>query len=521
MEGVDSQLKAGRDRVVFDALPGLTLGLAVLQSAIAIVHGAFGTPAERPFALVDAGSAALALALYFFLGRGGLPERWSHPFAAGCAGVAALIVLAHLRVLADPLQTVMLALVMIGSGSILLSVRWLGLVTGASVLGWLAVMVSLGLPPGSRRLGIALLGSCAVGAMILGARLRTFRRLEELHAENEARLKGDVAEARSLTEAMRQSEESHRLLFEKSPLPMWLVQRDSLQFLAVNDEAVRHYGYSRAEFLEMTLRDVHPPAAVPALLADMESKTAEQGALVTRRHQKKDGEAIDVEIVAHDTRFGEWSALLAVMTDVTERKKSEEALRRSRESFQQLFEEAPIAMAMIGADIGFGRVNRALCEMTGYTKEEMKTVAFDRFIHPDDLEDHMVAAQEFFEDKRSSYKREARYLKKGGEALWGSLIVERIDDSTTGQMLFVLGMLEDISERRRSVEERERMIDELKESLANVKTLRGLVPICASCKKIRDDKGYWSQVEVYVRDHSEAEFSHGICPDCMKKLYGR
>jgi hypothetical protein len=82
-------------------------------------------------------------------------------------------------------------------------------------------------------------------------------------------------------------------------------------------------------------------------------------------------------------------------------------------------------------------------------------------------------------------------------------------------------MLEDISERRRAAEERERMIDELKEALANVKTLRGLIPICASCKKIRDDKGYWSQVEVYVRDRSEAEFSHGICPDCMKKLYGR
>jgi len=88
-------------------------------------------------------------------------------------------------------------------------------------------------------------------------------------------------------------------------------------------------------------------------------------------------------------------------------------------------------------------------------------------------------------------------------------------------MLFVLVMLENISERRRAAEERERMIVELTEALANVKTLRGLIPICASCKKIRDDKGYWSQVEVYVRDRSEAEFSHGICPDCMKKLYGK
>jgi len=74
-------------------------------------------------------------------------------------------------------------------------------------------------------------------------------------------------------------------------------------------------------------------------------------------------------------------------------------------------------------------------------------------------------------------------------------------------------------ERKLAEEEREKLIRELQEALAKVKTLTGLLPICASCKKIRDDKGYWNQIEVYIRDHSEAEFSHGICPDCMKKLY--
>lgn len=59
----------------------------------------------------------------------------------------------------------------------------------------------------------------------------------------------------------------------------------------------------------------------------------------------------------------------------------------------------------------------------------------------------------------------------------------------------------------------------LREALDNVKTLRGLLPICASCKKIRDDLGYWSQIEVYVSDHSDADFTHGICPDCMRRLY--
>jgi len=62
-------------------------------------------------------------------------------------------------------------------------------------------------------------------------------------------------------------------------------------------------------------------------------------------------------------------------------------------------------------------------------------------------------------------------------------------------------------------------IHELEKALSHIKTLRGIVPICASCKQIRDDEGYWHQVESYVRDHSEAEFSHSICPDCAKNLY--
>jgi GAF domain-containing protein len=60
----------------------------------------------------------------------------------------------------------------------------------------------------------------------------------------------------------------------------------------------------------------------------------------------------------------------------------------------------------------------------------------------------------------------------------------------------------------------------LEKALAHVKTLRGLLPICSSCKKIRDDKGYWNQIETYIHEHSEAEFTHGICPECTDKIYG-
>jgi PAS domain S-box-containing protein len=77
----------------------------------------------------------------------------------------------------------------------------------------------------------------------------------------------------------------------------------------------------------------------------------------------------------------------------------------------------------------------------------------------------------------------------------------------------------DITQRKLIEEEREKLIKELKNALDQVKQLSGMLPICSSCKMIRDDKGYWSQIESYIRDHSEAEFSHSICPECAKKLY--
>jgi hypothetical protein len=77
----------------------------------------------------------------------------------------------------------------------------------------------------------------------------------------------------------------------------------------------------------------------------------------------------------------------------------------------------------------------------------------------------------------------------------------------------------EVAEREKAEQEREQVIVKLQQALAQVKRLSGFLPICASCKKIRDDQGYWQQVEAYIRDHSEAEFSHGLCPECAKMLY--
>jgi PAS domain S-box-containing protein len=88
-----------------------------------------------------------------------------------------------------------------------------------------------------------------------------------------------------------------------------------------------------------------------------------------------------------------------------------------------------------------------------------------------------------------------------------------------GKVVAAVIAFQDISERKRAGAEREKLIAELQEALEKITTLKGLLPICAACKKIRDDRGYWQQIEVYMRNHTDVEFSHGLCPECAKRLY--
>jgi uncharacterized membrane protein YqhA len=81
----------------------------------------------------------------------------------------------------------------------------------------------------------------------------------------------------------------------------------------------------------------------------------------------------------------------------------------------------------------------------------------------------------------------------------------------------VIGLF--LGKMKQADKEKSEVIAELKKALEEIKTLSGFLPICASCKKIRDDKGYWNQIEAYISEHSAAEFSHGICPECVEKLY--
>jgi len=121
-------------------------------------------------------------------------------------------------------------------------------------------------------------------------------------------------------------------------------------------------------------------------------------------------------------------------------------------------------------------------------------------------------------DSSSGTTVEVMVLRSDGSALPVQVACSEVVDAA-GNVIGRMGSFVDISRRRQVEQQREQLIGELTGALATIKTLRGFLPICAHCKKIRDDDGYWHQLECYVTDHSDAKFSHGICPECLHEFY--
>jgi len=210
---------------------------------------------------------------------------------------------------------------------------------------------------------------------------------------------------------------------------------------------------------------------------------------------------------------GSPAGTLAILQDVTEQRRRENELRK----LSSAVEQSANAIVITDLDAAIVYVNRAFCGITGYSREE----ALGQ--NPRILKSGEMPAQEYADLWRTltsgqTWRGEFHNKRKDGSLYWEQATITTVNDEQ-GKPAFYLAVKEDITMRRALEEERERLIAELQDSLDNIKTLKGLVPICSSCKKIRDDKGYWQQVEVYVAKHTEADFSHGLCEDCAHKLY--
>jgi len=176
-------------------------------------------------------------------------------------------------------------------------------------------------------------------------------------------------------------------------------------------------------------------------------------------------------------------------------------------TYGALLENALDAVFLTRPDGTILYANPAACVLFGYTLDEFRALGRSAVVDPSD-----PRLAEALDQRRQT----GRFV--------GVLTLVRKDGTRFSAELSSAVFTDASGEQRtsmsiRDITERERMVDELRDALAKAKQLSGLLPICASCKKIRNDDGYWQDVALYIREHSDADFTHGICPDCTQKLY--
>ena len=213
---------------------------------------------------------------------------------------------------------------------------------------------------------------------------------------------------------------------------------------------------------------------------------------------------------------GEIIGVFGCYEDITERKEKEKELRQNRDLLLTLIDNSPGIIYIKDVEGRYMLVNKPMAEKTGFSREEIigktdydfhsKEIA-DAFRH-NDLEIVKCKKTMEFEEK-AMLKNEPRTF----------LTIKAPLFDQDGNPYAICGLATDNTERKKSEEERKKLVEQLQKALDEVKTLSGFIPICSSCKNIRDDAGYWKKVEAYIAEHSNAKFSHGLCPDCARKLY--
>ncbi len=257
----------------------------------------------------------------------------------------------------------------------------------------------------------------------------------------------------------------------------------------------------------------------PLLEGRLRSIAANGGLAVDSVNRRKDGSQFLDEVNSRLVTLEGASYVLTVARDIGPRREVERRLRESEERFQQVAENAVEWIWEVNRDGRFKYSNPIVNNILGYSPEELigKQCFTDLFstemqegLKQTALE--MLARHEpvrAFVNPNLHKNGRLVILETNGVPLYGS----------NGEFLGYRRTSRDITMQRALEEKREAVISELQEALDNIKQLKGLIPVCASCKKIRNDRGYWQQVDVYLKENTESDVSHGLCQECADRLY--
>jgi PAS domain S-box-containing protein len=272
-------------------------------------------------------------------------------------------------------------------------------------------------------------------------------------------------------------------------------------------------GYSSEELIGQNVHDLYAiPEQRQRFLAELTARGSVEDFHITLC--SKQGVLVDVSINAALVTDAEGRpvAIDGSLRDITERKRIEVELRRSELRYRTLAENFPNgSVFLFDRDLRFTLAEGEGLRVSGPRKEEIEGKTL-REVFGTELCEILEPAY------RAALQGKSSVLEAGyADQIYSVHVLPVKDENDVVHSGMVV--TQDITERKRVEAEREDLVRKLQEALASIRTLRGLVPICSSCRKIRNDSGYWQQVEDYVREHSDVRFSHGLCGDCARRLY--
>ncbi|MFA6636226.1 MAG: PAS domain S-box protein [Candidatus Omnitrophota bacterium] len=327
-------------------------------------------------------------------------------------------------------------------------------------------------------------------------------------------------------------------LMDQSSDSLFLINGDTGFFLDVNAQVSSSLGYSREELLKMGVMDIETAFSCEEELKTFIAELKIAGSLVFRgEHRKKGGGTFQVEVNLKYVEMEQNRYIIAVARDITERMEFELQLRDSEEKYRTIFANTGTMMAIVNGERYIKMANSRFQRFFGFDPETSdRAIRMDDIVHEDDLNEvknyHRLRRIDP-ESAPSSY--EVKMKDSSGKPRVTHVTVAMIP----GTDMSVLSFLDftDIKEKEIELEKQsdilnstnkalEHKVAELNDALGHIKRLEGLVPICSSCKKIMktgsDPKKTesWVNIEKYISDRTEASFTHGLCPDCIGKLYG-
>jgi PAS domain S-box-containing protein len=313
--------------------------------------------------------------------------------------------------------------------------------------------------------GLAILVVLAGAALFVRISNPMIRRLEEHStklAEANEQLKSEIDERRRAEEALRESEEKYRNLFEHANDSIFIIDPSTRRFLDANENAVKRLGYNREELLRLTIDDIDTPMAAQRNDAIIRELLDTGNVTFEHAHLHKNGTQMPVEISSRIMEYGGRRVFQSVVRDITERKRAEVALRESEKRYRDLYENAPNAYFSISAvDGSVLRCNSAALQLLGYDKKIItKMDVLDLYA---DTPHGISKAREIlkhFQAGESIQDIELQMKRKDGQPIWISLTVEPLKDED-GNVVESRSMVINISERKRAEEALQKARDEL------------------------------------------------------------